>query len=153
MRLRPVTLTPRSIATITAIAPSISGSESVYLPNDYGGGVYSHGGSRIGTPVPENPSPIACYCQLMPRQIGLLFAVLTVLICCSFAKEKYQQPGPIHLDREGEKWAEKTLHKLSTEEKVGQLFVVWVRAEFLNVNAPEYLQLRDSIHKYHLGGL
>ena len=88
----------------------------------------------------------------MLRQISLLFAVFCALFCSSFAKEKYRQPGPIHLDRDGEKWAEKTLHKLSTEEKVGQLFMVWVRAEFLNVNAPEYLRLRDSIAKYHLGG-
>jgi beta-N-acetylhexosaminidase len=88
----------------------------------------------------------------MRQQIGLLFVVFCVLIHPSFAKEKYQQPGPIHLDHEGEKWAEKTLHKLSTEEKVGQLFVVWVRAKFLNVKAPEYLQLRDDIRKYHLGG-
>jgi beta-N-acetylhexosaminidase len=89
----------------------------------------------------------------MHRQIGFLLAVLWVFVCCSFAKEKYQQPGPIHLGRQGEKWAEQTLRKLSTEEKVGQLFMVWVRAKFLNVNAPEYLQLRDDIRKYHLGGL
>jgi beta-N-acetylhexosaminidase len=88
----------------------------------------------------------------MLRQAGLLFVVICALTCSSFAKDKDQQTGPIHLDREGEKWAEKTLHKLSTEEKVGQLFMVWVRAEFLNVNAPEYLQLRDSIRKYNLGG-
>jgi beta-N-acetylhexosaminidase len=81
-----------------------------------------------------------------------VFAVFSVLACSSFAKEKYQQPRPVHLDRDGEKWAEKTLHKLSTEEKVGQLFNVFVRAEFLNVDAAEYLQLRDSIRKYHLGG-
>ena len=31
--------------------------------------------------------------------------------------------------------------------------MVWVHAKFLNVDSPEYLQLRDSIHKYHLGGL
>jgi beta-N-acetylhexosaminidase len=88
----------------------------------------------------------------MLRQVVLFFAILSALVCFSFAKEKYQQPGPIHLDREGEKWAEKTLHKLSTEEKVGQLFLVWVRAEFLNVDSPEYLRLRDSVGKYHLGG-
>jgi beta-N-acetylhexosaminidase len=88
----------------------------------------------------------------MLRPTGVLLVVLCTLLCPSFAKEKYQQPGPIHLDREGEKWAEKTLRKLSPEEKVGQLFMVWVRAEFLNVNDPEYLRLRDSIAKYHLGG-
>ena len=80
----------------------------------------------------------------MRRQIGLLFVVLCTLICSTFAKEKYQQPGPVHLDHDGKKWAEKTLRQLSSEEKVGQLFLVWVRAEFLNVNAPEYLELRDT---------
>ncbi|HUE53963.1 MAG TPA: glycoside hydrolase family 3 N-terminal domain-containing protein [Terriglobales bacterium] len=77
--------------------------------------------------------------------------VLALMTCSAFGKEKYQQPGPIHLDREGEKWAEKTLQKLSLEEKVGQLFMIWVRAEFLNVNSPEYLDLRDNMRKYHIG--
>ena len=88
----------------------------------------------------------------MLRQLGLVLVLASALVCSCLATEKYQEPGPIHLDRAGEKWAEQTLHKLSTEEKVGQLFVVWVRAKFLNVDSPEYLQLRDSIHKYHLGG-
>ena len=77
--------------------------------------------------------------------LGLLLAYPAL------AKEKYQPAGPVHLDREGEKWAEKTLRKLSTEEKVGQLFMIWVRAEFLNVDNPEYVQLRDTMRKYHIG--
>ena len=40
---------------------------------------------------------------------------------------------------------------MSPEEKVGQLFMIWVRAEFLNVDNPEYIQLRDTIRKYHIG--
>ena len=88
----------------------------------------------------------------MLRQLGLLFAVLCAFVCSSFAKEKYQQPGPIHLDREGEKWAERTLHKLSTEEKVGQLFDGLGARRISERQRPEYLQLRDNIRKYHLGG-
>src|SRR5216684_6827625 len=86
----------------------------------------------------------------MIRYVAAFFLLLSVTVP-SPAKEKYQHPGPIHLDREGEKWAVKTLRKLSLEEKVGQLFMVWVRAEFLNVNSPEYLQLRDTMRKYHVG--
>ena len=82
---------------------------------------------------------------------GCLFAILVMSISAS-AKDRYQQPGPIRLDRDGERWAEKTLHKLSTEEKVGQLFMIWVRAQFLNLASPDYLQLRDSIARYHVGG-
>jgi beta-N-acetylhexosaminidase len=82
------------------------------------------------------------------------FSVLLLLLSLSLpgvAKEKYQHAGPVHLDRDGEKWAEKTLRKLSLEEKVGQLFMIWVRADFLNVNSPAYLQLLDSMNKYHIG--
>jgi beta-N-acetylhexosaminidase len=75
-----------------------------------------------------------------------MFALAT-----SFAKDHYQRGGPIHLDRAGEKWAEKTLHKLSTQEKVGQLFMVWVRAQFLNQDSETYAQLREAIDKYHVG--
>jgi beta-N-acetylhexosaminidase len=74
-----------------------------------------------------------------------------LFIPCTFAKEKYSHAGPIHLDRDGQKWAEKTLRKMSVEEKVGQLFMIWVRASFLNDESPDYLQLRDNIRKYHVG--
>jgi beta-N-acetylhexosaminidase len=82
-------------------------------------------------------------------------AILLLLLCLNLsalAKEKYQQAGPVRLDRGGEKWAEKTLRKLSLEEKVGQVFMIWVRADFLNLNSPTYLQLLDNMHKYHIGG-
>src|SRR5437016_8133926 len=86
----------------------------------------------------------------MLRQVSVFLALLC-LLTTAFAKDKFQHPGPIHLDRDGEKWAEKTLRKMSTEEKVGQLFMIWVRAQFENVNNPDYVQLRDTIAKYHIG--
>src|SRR5579864_8592836 len=73
------------------------------------------------------------------------------LAVSAFAKDKFQHPGPNHLSRDGEKWAEKTLHKLSLEEKVGQVFMIWCRASFLNVENPEYLQWREAMEKYHVG--
>lgn len=85
----------------------------------------------------------------MRSVIALLLVFL--MTTSSFAKERYQKPGPIHLDRDGEKWAEKTLHKLSTEEKIGQLFMVWVRAQFLNDDSETFVQLHESIDKYHVG--
>jgi beta-N-acetylhexosaminidase len=88
----------------------------------------------------------------MPR---IFSAVLLSLILSfpTFAKDKdkYQRPGPIHLTRDGEKWAQKTLHKLTLEEKIGQVFMVWCRASFLNLENPEYLQWRDAMQKYHVG--
>jgi beta-N-acetylhexosaminidase len=83
----------------------------------------------------------------------LLKALVLILLLFTFtalAKTKYQ-PLPLHLDHGGEKWATKTLRKMSVEEKVGQLFMIWTRAEFLNVNSPEYLRLLNTINKYHVG--
>jgi beta-N-acetylhexosaminidase len=81
----------------------------------------------------------------------LLFCLILPGFAKDKRKDKSQAPGAIHLDRDGEKWADKTLRQLTPEEKVGQLFMVWVRAEFLNVENPEYLELRDEINKYHVG--
>ncbi|MGB2605374.1 MAG: glycoside hydrolase family 3 N-terminal domain-containing protein [Candidatus Sulfotelmatobacter sp.] len=43
------------------------------------------------------------------------------------------------------------MHKLTVEEKIGQVFMIWCRASFLNVENPEYLQWREAMEKYHLG--
>jgi beta-N-acetylhexosaminidase len=88
----------------------------------------------------------------MPRIAVLLLLALTLTTAASAKdKDKYQRPGPIHVTPAGEKWAEKTLHKLSVEEKVGQVFMIWCRASFLNVENPEYLQWREEMQKYHVG--
>ncbi len=66
-------------------------------------------------------------------------------------KATFETFGPVRLDRDGEKWAQKTLKKLTLEEKIGQMLMVWSRAQFLNLNSAEYFKLRDLMRKYHLG--
>ena len=86
----------------------------------------------------------------MRHRLATLLLVLT-WASMALAKDKYQHAGPLRLDRSGEKWAEKTLHKLTLEEKIGQVFMIWCRASFLNVENPEYLQLREAMQTYHVG--
>ena len=86
---------------------------------------------------------------MMPKRLLLCLAFFLLVLSAS-AKTRYQ-PLPVRLDHGGEKWAQKTLRKLSTEEKVGQLFMIWVRAEFLNADSPQYAELRDAMSKYHVG--
>ncbi|HWC18117.1 MAG TPA: glycoside hydrolase family 3 N-terminal domain-containing protein [Terriglobales bacterium] len=77
-----------------------------------------------------------------------------LLISISFAKdEKYSKAGPVQLTVEGNRWAEKTLKKLSLEEKIGQMIQIRAYADFLNVESDEYKQIRDAIKKYHLGSV
>jgi beta-N-acetylhexosaminidase len=86
----------------------------------------------------------------MRHRLATLLLVLT-WASMALAKDKYQHAGPLRLDRSGEKWAEKTLHKLTLEEKIGQVFMIWCRASFLNLENPEYLQLREAMQNYHVG--
>ncbi len=62
-------------------------------------------------------------------------------------------PRPIHLDAAGRKWADRTLRRMSTEEKVGQLFMIWAKVQFMNDADPIWIELRDKVRKYHIGSL
>jgi beta-N-acetylhexosaminidase len=91
----------------------------------------------------------------MLRNLLLTTVLLAAALC--FAKDRsidrYLQAGPIHADKAGQKWADKTLRRMSTEDKVGQLFAIWVRVQFFNDADPTFVQLRDNIRKYHIGSL
>src|SRR6201993_3113845 len=97
--------------------------------------------------------PTRTFCYRFPamlKSLSVIFLVIT-LAFPAFPKEKYSRPSPIRHTSAGDKWAEKTLHKMTLEEKVGQVFMIWCRASFLNVESPEYLQLREAMQKYHVG--
>src|SRR6266446_2540305 len=89
----------------------------------------------------------------MIRHLALAIFILSTLFSFAKDKDRFQQPGPIRLDKDGQKWVEKTLRKMSPEEKVGQLFMIWTRVTFMNEADPEWIALRDSVRKYHIGGL
>ena len=88
----------------------------------------------------------------MFRRLLIILLALFAVPAFSATKPAYQTPRSIHLDKVGEKWAQKTLKKMSLEQKVGQLFMIWSHAQFLNVKDPEYLAWRNDLRKYHLGG-
>jgi beta-N-acetylhexosaminidase len=87
----------------------------------------------------------------MPRIYSAIFVVLALTLpAFPKDKDKHPRPAPLHTSG-GEQWAEKTLRKLTVEEKIGQVFMIWCRASFLNVENPEYLQWLDAMRKYHVG--
>jgi len=90
----------------------------------------------------------------MPRRFLylLVFALLFPAAAFPASKPIYQTPGPVRLDKSGEKWAQKTLKKMTLEQKIGQMLMIWSHAQFLNVKNPEYLAWSNALHKYHLGG-
>src|SRR5580698_2635319 len=103
----------------------------------------------------RTPPPVFAIVNCMPRNLLLIAVLLTAAL--AFAKDKskdrYQQTTAIHLDKAGQKWADKTLRRMSAEDKVGQLFGIKVLAQFLNDADPKWIQLRDSVRKYRVGSL
>ena len=87
----------------------------------------------------------------------VLLAALILSAASTFARAKnqdrYQRPGPIHLDKDGKKWADKVLRKMSAEEKVGQLLMIFVKAQVMNQADPAWIELRNSVRRHHIGGL
>lgn len=84
----------------------------------------------------------------------LLTAAIFLMFSSSLPAGELQHPAPVHLTNDGAKWAEKTLKKLSLEEKIGQLFMVRViMPQFVNITSPGYQAWREQISRYHLGAL
>ncbi len=80
---------------------------------------------------------------------NLTAAVLVLALTLSaFAKTKHSAAVD---GTQGDKWAAKTLRSLTVEEKIGQVFMIWCRASFLNVESPEYLEWLQAMQKYHVG--
>ena len=83
------------------------------------------------------------------RNSWLFFLILLVLVGTSVADDV--AAAAVANDTTGAQWATNTLQKMSLEEKVGQLFMVWAKVEFMNSGGPDYVRLRDEMKKYHLG--
>ena len=84
--------------------------------------------------------------------IRLTALLLLLFVPASSGEERFARPAAVNLTREGERWAERTLKKLTLEQKIGQLFIVRAHAEFLNLESPEYLRLKQALERYHVGG-
>jgi beta-N-acetylhexosaminidase len=84
----------------------------------------------------------------------LLAGIFLLALCTPLVARDFQRVAPVHVDHDGEKWAHKTLKKLSLEEKIGQIFMIRVAMpQFVNIKNPDYLKWLDQIAHYHLGSV
>ena len=64
-----------------------------------------------------------------------------------------QSPAKKLAPRADERWVESTLKKMTLDEKVGQLMMVFYFGGFTSTESDEYKDLVESIEKRHVGGL
>jgi beta-N-acetylhexosaminidase len=88
---------------------------------------------------------------MIPRRAALLCLLLATVSSFASAAERYSKAAPVELTKEGRRWAEHTLKKLSLEEKIGQMFGVRYFLDFENFTDESYQQFREQMQKYHLG--
>jgi beta-N-acetylhexosaminidase len=84
------------------------------------------------------------------RNSLLIFVILLASVGVGMADDAAEAAAAN--DTTGARWADKALHKMSLEEKLGQLFMIWARVDFMNFDGPEYAGLRDEMKEFHLGG-
>lgn len=77
-----------------------------------------------------------------------LFLVILLLLAQA-ASTQSRKPAP----RTDEKWVESTLKKMTLDEKVGQLMMVFYFGGFTSADSDEYKELMDLVEKRHVGGL
>lgn len=90
---------------------------------------------------------------MLPRFLLVFLLALACAPCFASDKDKFNPGGPTELAKDGERWAQRTLKKLTKEEKVGQLIMIQGLAEFQNIESQAFLTMQENIKKYHLGGV
>jgi beta-N-acetylhexosaminidase len=61
-------------------------------------------------------------------------------------------PDPFPLDAAGTKWVERTLKRLTLDEKIGQLIVPSFESNFLSTDSDTFDALTRLVRDYHVGG-
>jgi beta-N-acetylhexosaminidase len=84
------------------------------------------------------------------REYGLLLLPILLLMTSSGRTQKAAAPSR-KVPRES-KWVEKTLKKMSLQEKLGQLLVIYYFGEFTSTESPEYKELMRLVEQEHVGG-
>jgi beta-N-acetylhexosaminidase len=56
------------------------------------------------------------------------------------------------VDRDGEKWVQDTMRKMSVDEKVGQVLVSSFQTNFMSTDSAAFEELVKAVHEYHVGG-
>ena len=79
-------------------------------------------------------------------------ARLLALVLLLSAGALVAQAPPTQLDREGERWVQATLKKMTVEEKVGQMIVSSFQSNFMSTDSEDFETLVKAVHEQKVGG-
>lgn len=83
----------------------------------------------------------------------LLLLTTFFLLMANPGRAQRSPRTPPRLPSDAERWVEQTLKKMSLEEKLGQLVMVFYFGGFTSTESPEYKEVLDQVERNHVGGL
>ena len=104
--------------------------------------------------LPDCIAAAACYDPGVRRGAARTDLVVVVAACAlAWIVTAGASPSdPFKLDREGSRWVDDTMKKLTLDEKVGQLIVPSFESNFLSTDSDTFDQLTRLVKEYHVGG-
>ena len=73
--------------------------------------------------------------------------------CLSSAVLLAQSTNPLAVDKNGEKWVQDTLRKMTLDEKVGQMLVTSFQSNYVSTDSKTFDELANAVHQLHVGEL
>jgi beta-N-acetylhexosaminidase len=79
--------------------------------------------------------------------------LLTLLLMTAAARAQKNKTAAPSRTPSGEKWVRQTLGKMSLDEKLGQMVMVYYWGRFTSVDDPDFRDLLREVKEQHIGGL
>ena len=74
------------------------------------------------------------------------------LLCVAAALSAQPAPLPSALDKKAEQWVQRTLAKMTLDEKIGQLIVSRFDSTYTPTDSSTFERLEMLVRQHHLGG-
>ena len=75
----------------------------------------------------------------------------TLLLCALVSLSSFSAAALSRSQSQANRWAEKTLHRMTLQEKIGQMMLVWAHMQFTNPASADYQRLLAEMRTYHIG--
>jgi beta-N-acetylhexosaminidase len=82
---------------------------------------------------------------------ALMSAIAFAASCVS--APAFVKPGPLALGPPGSRWVDKTMARMTLEEKVGQLIACRYAGNFFSADSEALVRMRDLVVRYKVGGM
>ncbi|HEX8288916.1 MAG TPA: glycoside hydrolase family 3 N-terminal domain-containing protein [Pyrinomonadaceae bacterium] len=78
--------------------------------------------------------------------------VFVLFVLCGLFLQQFVSAQTQKIDKNGEKWVEKTLKSLTLREKIGQMIIMPLSGEFTNTQSEKFADMRRQIEQNKVGG-